>query len=271
MTSTGVNNLITKLQEFGLEKEESRIYEYLLKNGQTSVTQISKDTSIPRGSVYRFIENLLLTQLIIEVTTPRGRKFEAGSVHNLETILKQRTNELLNLKNSFNEVEKIIKNISIPNIAKTKIISYEGMKGLEQITWNSSKAKDELRIIELSTMSRFLDFGFAEKTRTEFILNKVHVKELTNQTKLKDWTEITQFVTDFWECRHIPKLSFEISFEILIYNDVYTMYNYKDNDIMGVEIHNKQLAKMQKQIFDYLWGNATALNTLNKNGKSTIK
>ena len=85
-----------------------------------------------------------------------------------------------------------------------------------------------------------------------------------------NWTEITQLATDFWECRYIPKSSFEVTFEILIYNDVYTMYNYQNNDVVGVEIHNKQLADMQGQIFDYLWNSSQPLKLLNKHGERSI-
>lgn len=266
-----VDTLSLQLQKFGLEKEESQIYELLAKRGLMSAGQISKTLSIPRGSVYRFLDNLILTQLIKEIQSPNGRKFEAGSINNLKTILEERKNEVKDLESSFSSIEKIVKDISIPDIAKTKIISYEGIKGLEQITWNSSKAKDELRIIEFSTMSQFLDFGFSEKARTEFLLNKVHVKEITNLKSVPAWTEITQFAMDYWDCRYIPKSLFEVTFEILTYNDVYTMYNYKDNDIVGVEIYNQKLSEMQKQIFDYLWEGATPLIKKGKNGACSIR
>ena len=132
-----VDTLSLQLQKFGLEKEESQIYELLAKRGLMSAGQISKTLSIPRGSVYRFLDSLILTQLIKEIQSPNGRKFEAGSINNLKTILEERKNEVKDLESSFSSIEKIVKDISIPDIAKTKIISYEVIKGLEQITWNS--------------------------------------------------------------------------------------------------------------------------------------
>jgi sugar-specific transcriptional regulator TrmB len=270
MVSTESDRLITLLSTFGLEDEEAKIYEFLLRNGQSSASDISHALSIPRTTIYRLVEKLVLTQIAKEVITPKGRAFEAGSIEDLSVIVKQRESELDNLKDSFKEIKKSVSNISIPDFAKTKILSYKGIEGLKQITWNSKNAKGELRIIEKSTMDQFLDYGFSERTRTEFLLNKVHVKEITNATQLNGWTDIKQFVTDFWECKYIPASLFEIRFEILIYNDVYAMYNYENNDIVGIEIYNQQLSNMQRQLFDFLWSSGKQLRTLDGNGKSAL-
>jgi sugar-specific transcriptional regulator TrmB len=270
MSSTETDRLHTILFNFGLEEEEVKIFEFLLQNGPSTASQISKGTSIPRTTVYRLIEKLVLTQLVKELVTSQGKAFEAGNVQELKIILQQREDELSNLKNSFKELEKITRTMATPEIAKTKILSYKGLDGLKQMTWNSKNAKNELRIIEKSTMSQFLDYGFSERARTEFLLNKIQVKEITNEKEIPAWTEIKQFVTDYWKCKYIPSSLFEVKFEILIYNDVYAMYNYENNDIVGVEIYNKQLADMQRQLFDFLWSNGQELKKLNDNGKSSL-
>jgi sugar-specific transcriptional regulator TrmB len=268
--STELDTLKEKLKGFGLDQQQSSILIYLFKNGRSSVTSISKSTKIPRSTVYRILDKILLSQLVTEVETPRGKRYEIGNINGLETIIEERETELKDLKSSYEDIQKVVKRFTVPEIAKTKVLSYQGIEGLKQMTWNSSKAQKELRIIEISSMGEFLDFGFAEKTRTEFILNKVKVKELSNQKRLNEWTEITQFVQDYWSARYIPKDLFEITFEILIYNNVYAMYNYQNNDIMGVEIYNEQLANMQKQIFDYIWENATPYKVENNKGKCSL-
>ncbi len=268
--STGTDSLQELLSPFGLEPEEIAIYEYLLRNQASSAFKISQALGLPRTTVYRLIDRLILTQLVKELITPHGKAFEAGDVRELKIILQQREEELKNLKDSFKQLDKFTKNLSIPDIAKTKILSYKGIDGLKQITWNSKNAKDELRIIEQSTMSQFLDYGFSERARTEFLLNKVHTKEISNLKEIPAWTDIKQFVTDYWDCRYVDKKIFEVKFEILIYNDVYAMYNYENDDIVGVEIYNKQLAGMQKQLFDFLWNNSKPMKKLNENGACAV-
>lgn len=254
------------LLKFGLEQIETDIFEYLLVKGSSSVSNLSKGLAIPRTSIYRAIEHLSVTQLVREIITSKGKAYEAGSIKELELILAQREEELKDLKASIRELTAISKKIQTPSIAQTKVVSYKGIEGLKQITWNSTKAVKELRIMELSTMSAFLDYGFSERARTEFLLNKVHVKEITNLTELPKFTDIKQFVSECWECRNVPKEMFEIKFEILIYNDVYVMYSYLENDIVGVEIYNEKLAEMQKEIFDFIWSHGNIMKKLDENG-----
>lgn len=259
------------LLKFGLEDSEAKIFQFLLKTGPCSISKISNELKIPRTSVYRAIEKLQVTLLVKEVISSNGKLYEAGDTKELDLIIKQREEELINLKSSLKDLSSISKKLQTPDIAKTKVLSYKGIEGLKQITWNSTKASKEVRIMELSTMSAFLDYGFSERARTEFLLNKVYVKELTNLEQLGDYTEITQFVTDYWECRNIPKDLFEIKFEILIYNNVYVMYSYQENDIVGVEIYNQKLADMQKEIFDYLWLNGNTMLKIDNHGASKMK
>lgn len=271
MMSKDADRISEILKFFGLEENESKVFTFLLLNGQSSISSISKNLNIPRPTVYRITEKLILTQLVKEVLTPNNRLLEAGSIKELELILSQRKEELKTLEQKMQEFEKIVHEIQIPEIAKTKVISYKGLEGLKQITWNSTKAQGELRIMELSTMSAFLDRGFSERARAEFVLNKVSVKEITNLKKFGGYTDIQQFVTEFWECRNIPKSVFEIKFEILIYNNIYTMYNYQGSEIVGVEIYNQKLADMQKEIFDYFWTQGKKMNKLDVHGSAEIQ
>ena len=237
--------------------------------GQT-VQEISRATSIPRPSIYRILEKLIPTQLVIESVSPRGKRYEIGNFEALNVLVNQKENDLKEFNKNVITAQKFLNNMSIPEMAKTKILSYKGEDGLKQITWNSTKAKDTLMIIEKSSMSEFLDYGFCERARTEFLLNKIQVKEITNSPKIQPWTDITQFVEKNWKCRNISPTLFKINFEILIYNDVYSMYTYENDDIVGVEIYNQKLADMQKQLFNFLWKNGTTMKKQNNHGKASL-
>ncbi len=141
----------------------------------------------------------------------------------------------------------------IPNDSKTKVINYKGQEGLEQVTLNSTKAKGEILLFEIENMSSFLNYGFCEDVRKTFVKNKIHIRELTNQSIQESWTKIEEFVNDYWTCRYIDPNILKMNIEVLIYNDVVAFYNYKDGDIFCVEIYNQKLADMQKQIFDFMW------------------
>lgn len=136
------------------------------------------------------------------------------------------------------------------------VITYPGAEGLRQVTLNSLEAdKDGLRLFEIKSLEEFIPQQEAEKIRQEFVNQKIYIKELSNLTYLEPWTDVEQLVKTYWRYRYIDPKKFEIKTEILIYNDVVAMYDWRDG-IFCVEIHNKKLADMQKGLFDYVWNQA---------------
>jgi hypothetical protein len=69
--------------------------------------------------------------------------------------------------------------------------------------------------------------------------------------------------------RYIPPEVLQMSFEIVIYNDVLLMYNY-EKEIFCVEIENEQLANMQRTIFDFMWPQAQKMKVLDEHGAAEL-
>jgi len=57
----------------------------------------------------------------------------------------------------------------------------------------------------------------------------------------------------------------------LIYNDVYATYFYKSNKIFCIEIHNQELAAMQKQLFDFIWEEAEIMEFIDERGGARVR
>ncbi len=156
------------------------------------------------------------------------------------------------------------------NIEKSQIKYFTGKSGLEQITWNSTKAKDLLRIYEIDDIDILVGNDFADKTLDEYVKNKVFDKQLSNLNAMDDCTKVAEFIDNWWEARYISREEIDIQFETMIYNDVVCMYEYQDNEIFCVEIYNETLAETQKQIFDLVWSFAKPLRKLNSFGSAKI-
>ena len=266
MVSVQSDSLSKLLEPFGISSEESRIYLVLLEKGVLSALQISRELNIGRTKVYRLLDKLEEKGLVSNKFDELGFKFAANSPTILKMQLLRKEKEHEALKESFPLLLSELDKVMGKGEMSSKVLYYTGVKGLEQVTYNSSQAKGELRIFEMADMSVFLDYGFCEKVRKEFVKNKVHIRELTNLKKVSAWTRIAELVRDYWKCRYIDPRKLKMRFEILIYNNVYVMYQYRKGDIFCVEIYNDFLALMQKQVFDYLWKNAKPMKVLNKEG-----
>lgn len=264
------DNLINNLNAFGLSAEESELYILLIKKGSLSALNISRELKIARTKVYRLLEKLKEKGFVVEEIQNYGSKFKAESYEKFNNIIKDKEEELKHIKNHSAELFNTLASLQSVDNQNSKILYYKGVEGLKQVTWNSLKAKDILRIYEIKDMSGFLSFDFAEKVRQELVDRNIMTHQLTNLPKLAEYTENAEHVTKFWTPRYINPEFLSIDFEIVIYNDVYCMYNYKDDDIFIVEIYNSTLARMQEKIFDFVWSQATPMKILDKKGGASI-
>lgn len=268
--SEQTDRLTELLINFGLTDEEAKLYRYLVQYGANTALKISRELHLARTKVYRILDSLYNKRLVNQKLDGRGLKFETESFGNLELLIKDQENKINSLKNNLPVLNEELIKISSTNQADSKVLYYHGIEGLKQVTWNSLRADGELLIFEIQQMSAFLDFGFCEDVRKEFVQRKINVKELTNEKKISAWTDVKEFPTKYWQSRYVDPKKLKMEFEILIYNNVFAMYNYKEKEIYCVEIYDQYLANMQKQLFNYLWYDAKKMKLLNQNGESSI-
>lgn len=264
------DNLISDLQKIGLLPEESKVYIYLLNSGFSTPLKISREVDLSRTKVYRILERLANLGLVSEIVEGYGTKFAANSPEKLNNIISDKERELILLKSG---ASTLIQQLSMirPLLSKdTKILNYRGVEGLKQVTWNSTKTKGDFRIYEINLLNSFLDDDFSEKCRLEFAKNfKNKFFQLTNNKHFEPYTSVEDHVKQ-WEPRYVSKKELDISFEVMIYNDIYCMYEYIDDEIFIVEIHNQKLANFQKQIFDVIFSSAKPLVKAGLNGKALL-
>ena len=115
-----------KLRDFGLTKNESKIYVYLSKSGPQKAIEISKNENIPRTETYHLLSNLE-AKGIVTTSIQKPTKFSAVEIDKaIESIItnqQKRIEELKILKNDMVELWKSFENIS--KYSKTEISKFE--------------------------------------------------------------------------------------------------------------------------------------------------
>jgi len=108
-----------KLRDFGLTKNESKIYVFLSKSGPKKAIEISTEERIPRTETYHLLSNLE-TKGIVEPSVEKPTRFSAvviekaieSIIRNQETKigeLKILKNDMVELWNSFQHIRKSTK------------------------------------------------------------------------------------------------------------------------------------------------------------------
>lgn len=252
--SINTDNLISLLQPFGLDSEESQIYLDLLEKKVSTALKISRSSHVGRTKVYRILDKLIEKELVTQQLDNSGFKFVANDPSQIELLLSKQEGELTSLRHSLPQIIDSLKSISGSGVPGSKIFYYQGQRGLSQVNWNLLNAKGEFLSYEISTAEAYLPVAEAEKLRQALVDKKIMTKTITNNKHYKVISEIKDYMDKFCQIKFVEKETLNIEADIFIYNDVFAMCHYLGNkDVFCFEMHNQQLADMQREIFQNLW------------------
>jgi len=118
------------------------------------------------------------------------------------------------------------------------------------ITLESAFAKSrEVFIFELWEMGNFMSKEKSEELRHIFMKNNIKVKQINNNYTVPLFSTNKEFINKVMKFRFISKEIFNITSEILIFDDKVAFYN-KDKFFV---IKNEEFADNQKQLFMSIW------------------
>jgi sugar-specific transcriptional regulator TrmB len=264
------DTFIAILKPYGLTDDEALVYLYLIKNSATTALLLSRSLRIARTRVYRILDKLLKKQLVVEKLGDRGLFFEACPPSRLEQLAKEKELEAKTMRDTLPTLVSQLEQLLPQKTPSSKVLYYEGIEGLKQVSYNILNTKDTLRVFEMEHLSDFLPYDFSETVRKKLVEQKITTLDLTNKSSFPGFTDVTTLIEVYNKFRYIDSEKLKIQFEVLIYNNVYATYTYTQDTIFCVEIYNEQLASMQKQLFDFIWQQATPMRFTDQRGAATI-
>jgi sugar-specific transcriptional regulator TrmB len=248
-------NIKEKLSLLGLTDNQAEIYLLLLKQGSTSLLELSRQSTINRTTIYRIVEDLKKMNLVETVLADRGLKVKAAGPENLNLLAAQKEAELNRLKTNLADLIADLSVIKDQPAPSTQVVYFRGVNGLKQLLWNVLKAKGESVGYGFADWNQSVGREFAEKLRTERVKRRVFDREIQNTDQanpISDWTNVKDY-RQVYHCRYLPRKIVNINHDTYIYNDVFAFYYFIKDELFGIEIHNAEIARTQKQIFEVLW------------------
>ncbi|MBU0975574.1 MAG: helix-turn-helix domain-containing protein [Patescibacteria group bacterium] len=248
------------LKDLGLDQAEASVYKELVAKDDLNFTELSKQTGIPRSTVYRICERLIDKKLIEMVIDHRGKKVRSVDHGTLDYLIQDKEKEFITNKEALESLKVFLKS-TVRNLPITQLRYYKGLDGMKQLIWNTLRA--EKGIVGYSVYGRreVVGQGFIEKYVLEFkrrnLVDKVLINQKILPTAKKALREVHQQSTD--HIRIVPDPKFYISGDTYIYNNIYAVNFWDENEIIGVEIENPEIVKVQKSIFENLWRKAGRL------------
>ncbi len=253
---------INTLKNLGLSKREIQVYLHLLKSGVQSIKQISQATGINRTTVYRYTEPLVSKGLAEWIIGDQGKKVQAASPENLKLYLENKKSKFENLEKRIPQTISILKKLKPQNIVQTHVKYFEEEKGIRQMIWNTLETRKILRSYTPFGRRNVINTKWEDKFEHEWKRRKLKDKIITNETNL-DYIKkhLVPSYKKTLDIRIISSKKYYITTDIAIYNDVISIISFEKDNLVGVEIENKEMAKTQKSIFDIVWEVAKPLET----------
>ncbi|MBP9817399.1 winged helix-turn-helix transcriptional regulator [Candidatus Shapirobacteria bacterium] len=269
--SEETDRIINSLSKYGLEIDESRIYLILLENSDLSALEISRKLKIARTRVYRILDRLIEKRLVILKQMSGGFRFVADDPGKIEELIIQKEVEVQELKNGVTDLVDEMKNLVGLQKSNSKVLYYQGQRGLSQVNWNLLRATGGVLSYEVATADAYLPEIEAEKLRQGIVDHKILVRTITNKTRIEPYTKVEELVKNFWKIKSIDRSTLEISADVFIYNNVYCWCQYiGGEEVFCVEIYNQKMADMQRQLFESLWNQAKVMKIINEKGEARV-
>lgn len=121
---------------------------------------------------------------------------------------------------------------------------------LYDITLKSSvAASKEVFIFEKSDLSAFFSIEEAENIRANFLSHSIQVKQISNTPIIPKFSSNDQFINQVMRFRYVPASTYEITNEVLIFDDSVAVYN--ESELMVIK--DKNFAHNHKQLFNTVW------------------
>lgn len=257
------------LVQFGLSSLQAKLYQFLYNKPPQTIWEIAKLTELPRTTIYDTVRSLEQLGLIQRSVKYKSQSFSTLPVNHLQILIDSKLEQIDQLGH---ELEYL--NLHLPQTHQlsqmTDVRFFHGKQGLQQMMHNALSAKDE--IVGYSIYGRieivgqkftnqwvqsFNAKGLKDRclinpnSRTLRIIQQDVIKKTNhNQQDLESHKDHQQTLEDI---RIIPEKMMKIYGDTMIYNNVVAVCYWREEEVVGFEVHNQYYAKSQKTQFHTFW------------------
>jgi predicted transcriptional regulator len=262
------------LQDFGLSKSEALLYQSALKLGETSPFALSKDTKIPRTTVYTVLTDLALKGLIeLESSSglmKQGTKVKAKNPSVLRDIIWAKRADLYKKELSILDILPQLKGDYLKDQVSENFQFYGGMKGANYVMFDYNSVSCETYVFDYQIP---MD-ATGRKFMNQKIDKNINVWQRGNASEynlipLNRWSrhvltyqvERNPHFLDRVEYRHLPFELSGMSIMCRIKEDRLWLVSVKGKEVWGLKVHSQNLADSLVAIHQALWKIATPITT----------
>ncbi len=229
-------DIYEKLQKAGLTGNEAKVYLELLKKGELSANQVSKNISMDRTLAYTVLNHLIEKGQVNYVVKENKKFFSCSNPNNLMNPLKATEFMVLDLIKELKSVKKEEKQ-------QTEIKIYEGKEAIRNMYTLFKKYKE---MLSFGATGRAYDYLYESPALTKELIKKgMHGRIITSKEHGKHpMTKIKSI-----EVRYA---NYESEATTTLFGDYVMIHIAKDKPVI-ILIKDKDISDSYKKHFEVLW------------------
>lgn len=239
--------IMQSFESVGIPKMQTIVYLDLLKNKESTATQISKRTKMHRANVYDTLTKLKERNLVYLSNKDGTQVFAALST---DLIINEEKDKLENLKSAMNYIKTTYVSGQTP-----KVYTLEGLNAIKSILFSLLDKKAEIWIYGLAENENILN------VLNDKLMHSFHIERIRHHTELKllfykfPNEEIkTLSNLKFTEARLLPKTQQSKTSQITqIVCDGAVYITLWIQPIHTIVIENEVIAKEYLDFYNILW------------------
>jgi len=225
----------------GLNKNEIRVYWYLLAQGLATPPQVAQGTKIARTHCYNLLRSLQDKQLIREQKSGSRKAYIAQHPKALVLALERK-------KEALEEVLPDLEAFYTTQVNKPTITFYEGWEQVQEIYFQTLSAKEIFSIGSTKHLSQ-QDSDFFGKYVKLVKQKQIIVHDIISATSgTETFLPTKEILKGYYEARILPPKYSEIKTDILIWENNIALITLEE-PIFGTVLTNQLLAQTFKVIF----------------------
>lgn len=238
------------LKDLGIEEKEIEIYLAALEGSPCSVIDLAKRTNMKRTSVYNFLNGMIRKGIILPTAVGSKFLYSAALPEDLVHLLDKKKERLMEILPELSMM--FIKSGS----KKPKIKFYEGVEGIKKVyhdTLTASLGSEQLYYSSLESVYSGLSESFWKDWYTKRVARKIFAKGIMpsdSETEKRYSKKINK--EQMRDVILVPQHDLPIENEMIIYENKIALVSFGE-DKMGVIIESRQIAGLQRAIFNLLW------------------
>ncbi len=240
------SKLTQSLISYGLTDNEALIYICLLKKLEATVFEISKETAIPRPTVYITLEKMKANKLVSMLRKNNVQYYTPENPSRLKMIINEKEAIL-------NAVLPELNAIIDTDIEKPDVRIYTGASGvkivLEDIleVMNSCDERVLLAASRSEILDRFPNYfpEWVKRRESLKIKTKLILPESERKTHAFEPNEAR-------DVRYLPD-NFGFKAMVEIYANKMAVFNLKEDEIYSIVIESEPVVQTFRQFFNFAW------------------